>query len=41
MERLILQKIQVQLAARTGIKVTEDALDKAIATIDARVKAAP
>jgi peptidyl-prolyl cis-trans isomerase SurA len=33
MERLILQKIQVQLAARTGIKVTEDALDKAIKDI--------
>ena len=33
MERLILQKIQTQLAARTGIKVTEDALEKAITDI--------
>ncbi len=33
MERLILQKIQLQLAAHTGVKVTEDALDKAIEDI--------
>ena len=33
MERLILQKIQVQLAAHTGVKVTEEALDKAIEDI--------
>lgn len=30
MERLILQKIQLQLAERTGVSVTEDALDRAI-----------
>ena len=33
MERLILQKLQLQLAARTGVKVTEEALDKAIEDI--------
>ena len=33
MERLILQKIQLQLAAHTGVKVTEEALDKAIEDI--------
>jgi len=33
MERLILQKIQLQLAERTGVNVTEDALDRAIADI--------
>ncbi len=30
MERLILQKIQLQLAEKTGVNVTEDALDSAI-----------
>lgn len=33
MERLILQKIQIQIAAQTGVKVTEEALDKAIGDI--------
>ena len=36
LERLILQKIQVQLAGRTGITVTEQSLDKAIADIARR-----
>ena len=36
LERLILQKIQVQVAARTGITVTEQSLDKAIADIARR-----
>jgi len=30
MERLVLQKIQLQLAEKTGVNVTEDALDRAI-----------
>jgi peptidyl-prolyl cis-trans isomerase SurA len=30
LERLVLQKIQLQLAARTGVEVTEDSLDRAI-----------
>lgn len=30
MERLILQKIQLQMAEKTGVNVTEDALDRAI-----------
>lgn len=33
MERLILQKIQLQLAERTGVNVTEESLDSAIADI--------
>ena len=36
LERLILQKIQVQIAARTGITVSEESLDKAIADIAKR-----
>ena len=36
LERLILQKIQVQVAGRTGITVSEQSLDKAIADIAKR-----
>ena len=36
LERLILQKIQMQVAVRSGITVTEDSLDKAIADIAKR-----
>ena len=36
LERLILQKIQVQVAGRSGITVSEQSLDKAIADIAKR-----
>ncbi|MGE3773891.1 MAG: peptidylprolyl isomerase [Gammaproteobacteria bacterium] len=38
MERLILQKIQLQLAEKTGVNVTEDALDRAIDDIASKNK---
>ncbi len=41
MERLILQNIQLQLAERTGVVVTEDALDRAIADIAQKNKLSP
>ena len=36
MERLVLEKIQVQLAERAGVEVTEEALSRAISDIAAR-----
>lgn len=41
MERLILQKIQLQLAEKTGVVVTEDALDNAIRDIAEKNHLAP
>lgn len=41
MERLILQKIQLQLAEKTGVNVTEDALDRAIGDIAQKNKLSP
>jgi len=41
MERLILQKIQLQLAEKTGVNVTEDALDRAISDIAQKNKLSP
>ena len=41
MERLVLQKIQLQLAERTGVVVTEEALDRAIDDIASKNKLSP